>query len=55
MNTNGCADHIDTELKHFLEQNFKAEVKEKQKANELAVAIDRFGEAYGKPVKCVVM
>jgi hypothetical protein len=31
------------------------EVKEKQKANEEAVAIDNFGELYGKPMKCVVM
>jgi len=39
----------------FLEKNFKAEVKEKQKANELAVAVERFGEAYGEPSKCIVM
>lgn len=39
----------------FLEQNFKAEVKEKQKANEIAAAIDRFGEPYMEPMKCSVM
>jgi E3 ubiquitin-protein ligase BAH len=49
------SDNIDYELKHFLEKNFKAEVKEKQKANEEAVAIDNFGELHGKPMKCVVM
>lgn len=39
----------------FLEQNFKAEVKEKQKANEIAAAIDRFGEPYLESPKCAVM
>jgi hypothetical protein len=39
----------------FLEKNFNAEVKEKQRANEMAVAIDQFGETYGASVKCVVM
>ena len=39
----------------FLEKNFKAEVKEKQKANELAAALDRFGEPYLEPAKCAVM
>ena len=49
------SDHVDKQLKHFLESNFKTEVKQKQKENELAVAIDRFGEAYGKGPKCAVM
>ena len=49
------SDNVDKYLKHFLENNFKAEVKEKQKENELAVAIDRFGETYGKGPKCAIM
>ena len=39
----------------FLEKNFKPEVKEKQKANEIAAGIDRFGETYMEPNKCAVM
>ncbi|RMZ84317.1 hypothetical protein DV738_g695, partial [Chaetothyriales sp. CBS 135597] len=51
------SDAVDYDLKHFLERNFKAEVKQKQKENEHASAIDRFGEAYLKTEgsKCKVM
>ncbi|RMD42084.1 hypothetical protein DV735_g3028, partial [Chaetothyriales sp. CBS 134920] len=50
------SDAVDYDLKHFLERNFKAEVKQKQKENEQASAIDRFGEAYTKSdTKCKVM
>jgi len=38
----------------FMKSNFKKEVKEKQKANEVAAAIDRWGEAYEKST-CIVM
>ncbi|RMZ77763.1 hypothetical protein DV737_g4207, partial [Chaetothyriales sp. CBS 132003] len=50
------SDNVDLQLKHFLERNFKVEVKEKQKENERAAAVDRFGEAYTKSEgKCEVM
>jgi hypothetical protein len=39
----------------FMEKNFKSEVKEKQRANELAVQLDRFGELYSTSPKCAVM
>ena len=53
--THDSTDNVDTQLMKFLEKNFKAEVKEKQKANEIAAAVDRFGEPYMEPLKCVVM
>ncbi|ETN37905.1 uncharacterized protein HMPREF1541_07528 [Cyphellophora europaea CBS 101466] len=49
------SDNVDAELMKFLEKNFKAEVKEKQRANELAAALDRFGEPYLESPKCAVM
>ena len=48
-------DNVDMELMKFLEKNFKTEVKEKQRANEVAAGIDRFGVPYLEPAKCVVM
>jgi hypothetical protein len=54
--TNMNADAIDWKLGRFLEKNFKLEVKEKQKANEIAAGIDRFGVIYTEPnYKCAVM
>ena len=38
-----------------MEKNFKSDVKEKQRANELAVNLDRYGELYLQPYKCTVM
>jgi hypothetical protein len=38
-----------------MEKNFKDEVKEKQRANELAVNLERYGETYSEPLRCVVM
>ena len=49
--------NIDADLVKFLQTNFKAEVKEKQKQNELAAGIDRWGAAYeqAQGQKCNVM
>jgi hypothetical protein len=54
--TDNNADAIDWQLGRFLEKNFKLEVREKQKANEIAAGIDRFGVIYTEPnYKCAVM
>ena len=45
--------NIDLPLKRFLELNFKEDVRKKQKENEYLLAIDKYGDTYGK--KCVVM
>lgn len=39
----------------FLKANFKADVKQKQKDNELAAGIDRWGAQYESSQKCVIM
>ncbi len=39
----------------FMEKNFKQAVKDKQKANEIAAAVDRWGEGYLDTPKCVIM
>ena len=45
------SDNVDVELMEFMEKNFKTDVKEKQRANELAVNLDRYGELYLQPYK----
>ncbi|KAL8243932.1 hypothetical protein R6Q59_010190 [Mikania micrantha] len=48
--------HLDENLARFLKQNFPEEVKQKQRENEIAAGIDRFGEGYtGGNHKCIVM
>ncbi|ETI25277.1 hypothetical protein G647_04652 [Cladophialophora carrionii CBS 160.54] len=49
--------NIDSEMVKFLRDNFKADVKEKQKQNEIAAGIDRWGAAYehAQRDRCVVM
>ncbi len=46
------AGNLDPALMNFLTKYFPKEVKEKQKSNERASGIDRYGEDYDK---CVVM
>lgn len=48
-------DNVDREMIKFLKTNFKADVKQKQKDNELAAGIDRWGAQYESSQKCVVM
>ena len=38
----------------FLKAKFPAEVKAKQRENEIAAGVDIFGEGY-EPIKCYVM
>jgi len=38
----------------FMKKNFKAEVKQKQKENEIAAGIERWGAQYER-AKCIVM
>lgn len=38
--------NIDQEMVKFLKANFKRDVKDKQKQNEIAAGVDRWGEAY---------
>ncbi|OCT47689.1 putative RING finger protein [Cladophialophora carrionii] len=49
--------NIDPEMVKFLYANFKADVKEKQRQNEIAAGIDRWGAAYehAQRDRCVVM
>ena len=49
--------NIDGETVEFMKKNFKADVKAKQKQNEIAAGIDRWGAAYEQVQgqKCVVM
>lgn len=49
--------NIDKDMMKFLQANFKADVKEKQKQNEIAAGIDRWGAAYEQAQlqRCVVM
>jgi len=48
-------DNLDQKLMAFLKTNFPHEVKAKQRANELAAGVDRFGEGFEKTYKCTVM
>lgn len=48
------ADNLDLELMEFLKTNFPREVKMKQKENERAAGVDRYGEDFDK-AKCAVM
>ena len=47
-------ENLDEKLAKFLKQNFPDEVKQKQKDNERAIAVERFGEA-NADAKCCVM
>ncbi|EXJ73267.1 uncharacterized protein A1O5_03027 [Cladophialophora psammophila CBS 110553] len=49
--------NIDKEMVKFLKANFKNDVKEKQKQNEIAAGIDQWGAAYehAQMQRCVVM
>ena len=49
-----AADNLDLELMEFLKSNFPREVKIKQKENERAAGVDRYGEDFDK-AKCAVM
>ncbi|KEF62500.1 uncharacterized protein A1O9_00473 [Exophiala aquamarina CBS 119918] len=49
------ADNVDRELMKFFKDNFKADVKQKQRENELAAGIDRWGAQYEQSQKCVIM
>lgn len=48
-------ENLDYELKKFLKQEFKEEVIEKKKENELAAGKELFGEDYTGTTRCVVM
>jgi len=48
-------DNVDRELMKFFKDNFKGEVKQKQRENELAAGIDRWGAQYEQSQKCIVM
>lgn len=48
-------DNLDKDLKHFLKKEFRAEVDEKKKENELQAGKELFGEDYQGTHKCVVM
>lgn len=48
-------DNVDRELMKFFKDNFKADVKQKQRENEIAAGIDRWGAQYEQSQKCVVM
>ncbi|CAK7222251.1 hypothetical protein SBRCBS47491_004802 [Sporothrix bragantina] len=47
-------DNLDFELEKFLKRYFRAEAKEKQKANEMERGQELFGENY-KPTSCILM
>ncbi len=38
-----------------MKTNFKADVREKQRQNEIAAGIDRWGANYAQSQKCIVM
>lgn len=48
------AENIDSELEKFLRKNFPAEVKEKERADQIERGIEEFGPSY-KPAECAVM
>ncbi len=50
-----ATDSVDRELMAFLKDNFKADVKTKQKDNEVQAGIDRWGVHYKESQKCNVM
>jgi E3 ubiquitin-protein ligase BAH len=52
--TNYTIANLDAKLADYLARYFPNEVKEKQKANERAATVDRFGEA-AVDAKCIVM
>ncbi|KAF7504113.1 hypothetical protein GJ744_002682 [Endocarpon pusillum] len=47
-----CSENLDAKLMKFLKRKFPAEVKAKQKENQHAAGVDRYGEGYDK---CAVM
>jgi E3 ubiquitin-protein ligase BAH len=47
--------NLDKKLQAFLKANFPNEVKAKQRENEFAAGVDRFGEDFKGTHKCVVM
>ena len=47
-------DNLDADLEKFLKRYFRAEVKEKQLANEMERGVELFGEGY-KPTSCILM
>lgn len=47
--------NMDKKLQAFLKANFPNEVKAKQRENEFAAGVDRFGEDFKGTHKCVVM
>lgn len=47
-------DNLDADLEKFLKLYFRAEAKEKQKANEIERGQELFGEDY-KPTSCILM
>jgi hypothetical protein len=49
------ADNLDKEMMKFMQSNFKAAVKVKQKENEIQAGIDRWGAQYENAQKCIVM
>lgn len=48
-------DNLDLELKKFLKREFRAEVEEKRRDNEIQAGKELFGEGYEGTHKCVVM
>lgn len=48
-------EHLDLDLKKFLKREFRTEVEEKKKENELQAGKELFGEDYNGTHKCVVM
>jgi len=48
-------DNLDLQLKRFLKKEFKAEVDEKKRENEIQAGKELFGESYEGTHKCAVM
>ncbi|KAL6851984.1 SPX domain-containing protein [Trichoderma novae-zelandiae] len=48
------AKNIDSDLERFMRKNFPAEVKEKERADQIERGIEEFGPSY-KPAECTVM
>jgi hypothetical protein len=46
--------NIDASLMRFLQKYFPRETRAKQKENEIAAGVDRYGESY-TDAKCIVM
>lgn len=49
------SDNMDEKLMSFLKENFKDEIKSKQRENEHAAGVDQFGENYSGTHRCLVM